>query len=302
MPFCTLRTFLASLPDGKWRRRLTSCLLPAVKRLPGPLGAEARLPLVAAAGGGALPGSTRMGGAMAPPTPFRDEMGINVEQGPGGGAMAGGNLRAEKRRRKVARSKVRQGLQNLPAAIHEYQLVMPEIPKELIESKQKQEREEDAEDLLAKLKKEQERKRDSELKLRPQAVQRSLPRPRVVNFNMKNNSTGSVAQNILTEELVTMLKHDLVAYPINAKEGKKKKRKIQPQEVHIEQFEAEELKRAKDLILGEAQRGPEDAAPMMVRILSTFLSSQASLLLTYRHTITSCFQQTTLFFLGRFTR
>ena len=88
--------------------------------------------------------------------------------------------------------------------------------------------EEDAEDLIARMEKEHQRQIDEELKRRPMAVQRDLPRPLVVNPLMAKAKSSSEAESLVAQEMVTMLKHDLVAYPIvQPKKSKKKQKKKQ---------------------------------------------------------------------------
>eukprot|EP00457_Paulinella_chromatophora_P002007 gb/GEZN01002010.1/.p1 GENE.gb/GEZN01002010.1/~~gb/GEZN01002010.1/.p1 ORF type:complete len:798 (+),score=178.29 gb/GEZN01002010.1/:59-2452(+) len=213
-------------------------------------------------GGGATPrsvrtagGSVRAGGGTPsmPMTPMRDEMGINTQQGmTAEQALHAGSARAEKRRRMALRGSVRQGLQNLPAALNEYAVVMPEIPKEPIATKKKIDVEEDAEDMLERLEREHQRQLDAENKRRPQTVQRGLPRPQVVNFLMREQADK--VKSLLAQEVVSMLKHDLVAYPLIPEDGSKTK-KPKKEEVFLDQFTPEELKRANELVAEELDDG-----------------------------------------------
>eukprot|EP00808_Paulinella_micropora_P032334 g35259.t1 len=198
------------------------------------------------------PSSVRGGGSTPMMTPMRDEMGINTSQGmTAEEALKAGALRAEKRRRKELRGSVRKGLENLPAAQNEYALVMPEIPKEPVQQK-KLEIEEDAEDLLQRLEREHQRQLDAELERRPQAVQRELPRPHVVNFQMSQQQDAVAA--LISKEVVAMLKHDAVVYPLT-QDGKKPKKKQKLEDVDMEQFSPEQLAQAKELIEKELQEG-----------------------------------------------
>ncbi|XP_019192776.1 PREDICTED: cell division cycle 5-like protein isoform X2 [Ipomoea nil] len=209
---------------------------------------------------GMTPSSDGYSFGMTPKgTPMRDELHINEEMDMDGGKVG----------RSDSRRELRSGLQGLPNPKNEYQIVMQPLPEESEEPEEKIE--EDMSERIAREKAEEEARQQALLRKRSKALQRDLPRPPAASLDLIKSSLIRAdedkssfvpptlieqADELIRKELLSLLEHDNVKYPIDEKSEKEKKkgtkRKSVPVPV-IEDFEEDELKEAEDLIKGEAQ-------------------------------------------------
>ncbi|KAG6438056.1 hypothetical protein SASPL_102990 [Salvia splendens] len=178
-------------------------------------------------------------------------------------------------------SKVRQsdskkellfGLKNLPQPKNDYQIVIQPLAEEDEELEEKIE--EDMSDRIAREKAEEEARQQALLKKRSKVLQRELPRPPVASLDLIRNTLmrsdedkSSVVPSTLVEqadelirkELLSLLEHDNIKYPLDEKATKEKKKgkhvaKGNSVDVPtIDKFEEEELKEADKLIEDEVQ-------------------------------------------------
>lgn len=179
-------------------------------------------------------------------TPSRDAFGINETEPSEYGSIASGlPASAAKRLARQRREALAASLGSLPAPTNEYKIVMPEIepePDEADDAAGGQYPEGYVEDALD----EQERADAqaaaalaADLAKRSTALQRSLPRPLIVNRDeMLSAPTGAdaaaldsapairAADKAIREEMVKMLEAEAFVYPVpGAPEGKTRKRK-----------------------------------------------------------------------------
>mmetsp|Transcript_14021 Transcript_14021/g.37873 ORF Transcript_14021/g.37873 Transcript_14021/m.37873 type:complete len:825 (-) Transcript_14021:211-2685(-) len=173
------------------------------------------------------------GGATPMRTPIRDQLGLNEVSDslatPSMG-MGGAGKRAEAARLKAMREDLRQSLGSLPAPENEYQVVAPELPADFMDVDEPV-HEEDAEDVKKRKLQQQEERRQAEERKKSKALQRGLPRPLTLDLlphgrpahEQPKLSLRERAEDMLKEEMLTVLAHDASKYPIVIKEGKKAK-------------------------------------------------------------------------------
>jgi len=160
-------------------------------------------------------------GATPMRTPFRDNLGLNAEDG----SMIGDTPRDIRRAQQSAKMQLQMGLRGLPAPKNDFELVLDEGEgREVVENGNVTALvEEDAEERDERIRGIEEQKRQKELARRTQVVQRSLPRPANVDVevmleNLSALSTSADvetrARRMIEEEMVHLLKHDSVLYPI----------------------------------------------------------------------------------------
>eukprot|EP00008_Paramoeba_atlantica_P009416 CAMPEP_0201489642 /NCGR_PEP_ID=MMETSP0151_2-20130828/23135_1 /ASSEMBLY_ACC=CAM_ASM_000257 /TAXON_ID=200890 /ORGANISM="Paramoeba atlantica, Strain 621/1 / CCAP 1560/9" /LENGTH=802 /DNA_ID=CAMNT_0047875299 /DNA_START=24 /DNA_END=2432 /DNA_ORIENTATION=+ len=168
------------------------------------------------------------GAATPMRTPLRDSMGINEEgkfvgEGSGAVMLHGG---PDPRLNAISQH-VKSKLSELPAPKNEYSIVLPqeakkELEDELAVQPGQRSKVEDATDLLEKQRLEEERERQAALNRRSAVLKRELPRPKAVNlhpdlplvFGDHEDSTLSKAEEFVQAEVVNMLCHDAVKYPV----------------------------------------------------------------------------------------
>ncbi|KAG6434701.1 hypothetical protein SASPL_106342 [Salvia splendens] len=178
-------------------------------------------------------------------------------------------------------SKVRQsdskkelifGLKNLPQPKNDYQIVIQPLAEEDEELEEKIE--EDMSDRIAREKAEEEARQQALLKKRSKVLQRELPRPPVASLDLIRNTLmrsdedkSSVvpstlveqAEELIRKELLSLLEHDNIKYPLDekaTKEKKKGKRAAKDNSIDvptIDEFEEDELKEADKFIEDEVQ-------------------------------------------------
>ncbi|KAK6149712.1 hypothetical protein DH2020_017237 [Rehmannia glutinosa] len=194
-------------------------------------------------------------------TPMRDELRINEDIDMHGGGKS--NLRKE----------LRSGLKNLPQPKNEYQIVIQPFPEDDEEPEEKVE--EDMSDKIAREKAEEEARQQALLKKRSKVLQRELPRPPPASLDLIRNSLMRAdedkssfvpptlveqADELIRKELLSLLEHDNVKYPLDEKATKEKKkggkRAANGKSLSvpsIDDFEEDTLKEADELIKNEAQ-------------------------------------------------
>uniref|UniRef100_A0A3Q1EVE1 Cell division cycle 5-like protein n=1 Tax=Acanthochromis polyacanthus TaxID=80966 RepID=A0A3Q1EVE1_9TELE len=179
-------------------------------RTPGPgQGSEGMTPQ---AGGAMTPRGTTTPGLTPGRTPLRDKLNINSEEQLTDPAYA--------KHQRESLQQLRQGLMSLPVPKNDFEIVLPEnAEKELEETETETGFVEDSADIEARKQAQRDAEREKELKLRHTAVQRSLPRPTEVNesvlrpASMEPLSDLQLAEELIKQEMITMLHHDCLHHP-----------------------------------------------------------------------------------------
>ncbi|KAF8394275.1 hypothetical protein HHK36_020482 [Tetracentron sinense] len=219
---------------------------------PGPMGLTPRI--------GMTPSKSKDGysfGVTPKGTPIRDELHINEDMNMHDSA------KLELRRQAEMRRNLRSGLTNLPLPKNEYQIVIQPVLEEHEEPEDRIE--EDMSDRIARQKAEEEERQQALLGKRSKVLQRDLPRPPSASLELIRNSLMrsdedknsfvpptliEQADEMIRKELLTLLEHDNVKYPLEEKVDKEKKKGVKftlngkytvfaPE---IEDFEEDELK------------------------------------------------------------
>eukprot|EP00873_Tetraselmis_striata_P039413 jgi/Tetstr1/459677/TSEL_005032.t1 len=208
----------------------------------------------------ATPSRTSRGPGVTPQ--HRDALGLND---PDTLSMLDGSQKARRAAASMALNELKAGLSQLPAPQNEYQIMVPDLPGE---PPQGNEIEEDAADAQRRHAEEKARRLEIEMKKRSQTLQRELPRPTVfdraaVHMGAEDGIPASVpalreAAQLIGNEMVSLLSHDSVKYPVKDKEEKRKKKDkkrgaeqtIMP---FIDNFELDEISAAGEMIRSEAQ-------------------------------------------------
>lgn len=182
-------------------------------------------------------------------TPMRDELHINEEMDMHDSTKIG---------RSDSRRELRSRLESLPNPKNEYQIVMQPLPEESEEPEEKIE--EDMSEMIAREKAEEEARQQALLRKRSKALQRDLPRPPAASLELIKSSLIRAdedkssfvpptlieqADEMVRKELLSLLEHDNVKYPIDEKSEKEKKKGTKRKSVSvpvIEDFEEDELK------------------------------------------------------------
>uniref|UniRef100_A0A8C6LYQ6 Cell division cycle 5 like n=1 Tax=Nothobranchius furzeri TaxID=105023 RepID=A0A8C6LYQ6_NOTFU len=182
-------------------------------RTPGP--GQASDGMTPLAGGGMTPRGTP--GLTPGRTPLRDKLNINTEE-----QLADSTFTKHlvKTQHKESLQQLRQGLMSLPVPKNDFEIVLPEnAEKELEETEMETGYIEDSADVEARKQAQRDAEREKELKLRHTAVQRSLPRPTEVNesvlrpASMEPLSDLQIAEELIKQEMITMLHHDCLHHP-----------------------------------------------------------------------------------------
>lgn len=181
--------------------------------------------------GGMTPGGFRTpaGGALVPAamgtagvvTPLvRDKLNINPEEG----IELAATPAAYKQYKKHTKSAIREGLASLPTPKNDYEIVVPEDePEEGDGLEVDQNRVEDQAEIDARAVAEAKERKARELALRSQVIQRSLPRPQDINSTvlrppteMHGLSELQKAEELVKQEMITMLHYDALHDPVTA--------------------------------------------------------------------------------------
>ncbi|CAH9129875.1 unnamed protein product [Cuscuta epithymum] len=193
-------------------------------------------------------------------TPMRDELHINEEMDMHDGTKVG---------RSDSKQELLAGLKSLPLPKNEYQIVIQPLPEESEEPEEKIE--EDMSDRVARQKAEEDARQQALLKKRSKVLQRGLPRPPPASLELIRNSlirsdedkssfapptAIELADEMIRKELLSLLEHDNVKYPVDEKSDKEKKKGSKRKSVNvpiIDDFDEDELKEADYLVKEEAQ-------------------------------------------------
>lgn len=241
--------FSGVTPKKKEIQTPNPMLTPGAGATPGAMGLTPRI--------GMTPGQGNSFGVTPKGTPIRDELHINEEME----ILESG---------KIVRRNLRAGLTGLPLPKNEYQIVIQPIPEENEEQEEKME--EDMSDRIAREKAEEDARQLALLKKRSKVLQRELPRPPggAVDLIRKSLVRGDEdkssfvpptlieqADEMIRRELLVLLEHDNLKYPIDEKieKEKKKSKRASGKSVSvpvIEEFDADELKEADEMIKEEA--------------------------------------------------
>lgn len=215
-------------------------------------------PRMGTGGGGATPGQT----------PLRDKLNINPEEA----LMEFDNVHSLKQQQRELKASLRRGLSSLPAPRNDFEIVIPENDEKLLEEPQESSNfMEDASDVenrrLAKIAEE----REKELRSRSQTLQRGLPRPVDINtaiLRPKDLETPMTelqkAEEMIKEEMITMLHYDSLKNPVGDQPGAKKlekpSSKINPavhaaylEQTPYHQYQEEDMKNANELLKAEME-------------------------------------------------
>ncbi|XP_047022284.1 cell division cycle 5-like protein [Helicoverpa zea] len=182
---------------------------------------------------------------------LRDKLSINPEDR----LSTGDTPQVANQLQKQQKASVRNALSSLPTPRNDYEIVVPDQDDEPMESSGSDAHVEDQADADARLLQQQEELRLAALKLRSSAVQRGCVRPGEVNASVVRGGGGLLtplqhAEELLKQEMVTMLHYDALRDP---PPGVDKKRAVQLQASHLayleqhpyEEFSSEELDAAK---------------------------------------------------------
>lgn len=201
---------------------------------------------------GATPMSVARGAVGLTPgsTPIRDEFGINALE----------QAAVERGRQNAIRSQLRAGLSALPKPSGEYAVVLGDAGEEEDEEVVAETMEADQLDLDRA----QESLRSAKLLLRSRAVQRDLPRPARVPSSLvavEVPHTLTAAAQLIDQEMLSLMKHDLLAYPLDGSAASQSK-----PPAYIEDYSADELAHARFLLEEEADavrsdRGLDQTTP-----------------------------------------
>ncbi|XP_076945601.1 cell division cycle 5-like protein [Bidens hawaiensis] len=193
-------------------------------------------------------------------TPLRDELHINDMEMHDSG-------KAELKRQADMRQNLRAGLTGLPQPKNEYQIVAQPVPEDSEEPEEKIE--EDMSDRIAREKAEEEARQLALLKKRSKVLQLELPRPPAGSLDLVKKSLVrddedkssfvpptmiEQADEMIRKELLLLLEHDNVKYPLDDKEKKKGSKRGKSVSIpDIEEFDEDELKAADEMIKEEAK-------------------------------------------------
>ncbi|KAJ1521666.1 hypothetical protein ONE63_003312 [Megalurothrips usitatus] len=154
--------------------------------------------------------------AAATPTPLRDKLNINPEDGFSGMDTP----QALKQHQREMKAQLAAQLSSLPAPRNDYEIVVPDQGDEDADASRVPGLDvEDQADVDARREAELREKAARELRLRSQVVQRDLPRPQDVNSGILRSAADGQqnelqrAEELVKKEMLTMLHYD-AAYPV----------------------------------------------------------------------------------------
>lgn len=231
-------------------------LTPSALSTPGATGLTPRI--------GMTPRDGHSFGLTPKGTPIRDELHINEEM------EMHDSSKLELRKQADLRRNLRSGLTSLPQPKNEYQIVVQPAPEDNEEPEEKME--EDMSDRIAREKAEEEAKLQALLKKRSKVLQRELPRPPAGSLELIKKSLIrgdedkssfvpptliEQADEMIRKELLSLLEHDNVKYPLDEKLEEKKKgnKRAGGKSISIpviEEFDEDELNEADKMIKEEA--------------------------------------------------
>lgn len=172
---------------------------------------------------------------------------------------------AYKNYQKQLKGSLRDGLASLPAPRNDYEIVVPEDEDGNVEMTDVSAVVEDQADVDARFVAEEKAKRAAELARRSQVVQRDLPRPMDINTTilrppgeMNNLTDLQKAEELIKQEMVTMLHYDGYHNPVVAPAQLKKQTSLQQLQAYLDhnsydEFNDRDLNRAKQMLNDEMQ-------------------------------------------------
>jgi pre-mRNA-splicing factor CDC5/CEF1 len=184
-------------------------------------------------------GSTVADGRTPLRTPFRDNLGLNSEDG----ASVMDTPRDAKRALAAQRRELQAGLRSLPAPKNDFELVLDEPEEDAPEDPAAgavQLSEEDAAERDARIARQKEADRLRVLARRSQVVQRGLPRPANVDLSsmqallhalpvLDESDTFERAQRLIDEEMVVLIQHDSIEHPLRGSKAPGGSRSAMPE-------------------------------------------------------------------------
>ncbi|XP_025204697.1 cell division cycle 5-like protein [Melanaphis sacchari] len=207
---------------------------------------------------------------MLTPTPLRDQLSINRSDSMEVDII--NTPQAMKNYQHQVKEQLKAGLSTLPQPKNDFEIVVPEdhpedeeteVQKDFVEDQSDVEMR-SAEDLLAR--------RQLEMKLRSQVIQRCLPRPPDTNIVLRPlNSEPPLtdlqrAEELIKQEMITMLHYDAVCNPLPPEvatltQSGPKKQPILTETQHLaylqahpyQQFTEEEMENAKQVLMKEME-------------------------------------------------
>lgn len=192
-----------------------------------------------AGGGFHTPNLDGSRGAVAP-TPIRDKLSINPEEG----MDVGDTPQAMHNYQRQLKEQLRSGLNSLPAPRNDYEIVVPDSEEEMEAPVEAGSNVEDQADVDARYLAELKAKRELEMQSRSQPVQRDLPRPVEVNMAVLRPphtdpplTELQKAEELIKREMITMLHYDAVYSPPVIPAETKKRGQVTSQAQHLAYLE-----------------------------------------------------------------
>ncbi|KDR18926.1 cell division cycle 5-like protein [Zootermopsis nevadensis] len=196
-------------------------------------------PRTPAGGGFHTPSLDGSRGAVTP-TPIRDKLSINPEEG----LDVGDTPQAMHNYQRQLKEQLRSGLNSLPAPRNDYEIVVPDSEDETMAPVEAANNTEDQADVDARYLAELKAKRELEMRSRSQPVQRDLPRPVEVNMAVLRPphtdpplTELQKAEELIKKEMVTMLHYDAVYSPPIIPADTKKRGQVTSQAQHLAYLE-----------------------------------------------------------------
>ncbi|XP_046987695.1 cell division cycle 5-like protein [Schistocerca americana] len=180
-----------------------------------------------------------LGSSRTNPTPVRDKLSINPEDG----LDVGDTPQAFRDYQRQLKEQLRQSLGSLPAPRNDYEIVVPEEEEHEVAPEATNSIEDQA-DVDARYAAELQAKREEEMRARSQAVQRDLPRPQEINTAVLRPphtdpplTELQKAEELIKSEMITMLHYDAVYSPVTSQQEAKKRGQIMTQAQHLAYLE-----------------------------------------------------------------
>lgn len=180
-----------------------------------------------------------LGSSRNNPTPVRDKLSINPEDG----LDVGDTPQAFRDYQRQLKEQLRQSLGSLPAPRNDYEIVVPEEEEHEVAPEATNSIEDQA-DVDARYAAELQAKREEEMRARSQAVQRDLPRPQEINTAVLRPphtdpplTELQKAEELIKSEMITMLHYDAVYSPVPTQQEAKKRGQIMTQAQHLAYLE-----------------------------------------------------------------
>merc|ERR1712223_989255 len=154
---------------------------------------------------------------LATPTPLRDKLAINPEEG---------FDEHDRFQQREMRETLKMGLSSLPVPKNDFEIVIPEAMGEDAAEEEGRAWVEDQADIDNQTAEEYRKRREAEFKRRSQPVQRDLPRPTDMNHSVLRplNSDPPLsdlqrAEELIKREMIIMMHHDCIETPTPAQMG-----------------------------------------------------------------------------------